>query len=136
MTKRREFPKATKVAVIKRATRDGQVFCEKCGVLAKRFQIDHVIADSHGGRPVIENAELICEDCFGVKNPQDTKIAAKIKRVEAAHLGADPAKGEIQSRVTPKAPRAHADRGPAIGMSEIARRFGLTAPPRDLIEPK
>lgn len=126
MTQRREFPKAVKVAVIKRATRDGQVFCEKCGVLAKRFQIDHVIADSHGGKPVIENAELICDACYGVKNPQDTKIAAKIKRVEAAHLGADPAKGEIQSRVTPKVARTHADRGPANGISEICRRYGLT----------
>ena len=87
MTKRREFSKAIKVAVVKRATRDGVTYCEKCGAIAKRWQIDHVIADAHGGKPVIENAELICEACYSVKNPKDTTIAAKLKRVEAAHLG-------------------------------------------------
>lgn len=84
---RREFPKSVKVAVVKRATRDGVTYCEKCGAIAKRWQIDHVIADAHGGKPVIENAELICEACYSVKNPKDTTIAAKLKRVEAAHLG-------------------------------------------------
>jgi 5-methylcytosine-specific restriction enzyme A len=87
MSKRREFPKSVKVAVVKRATNAGQVFCEKCGALAKRWQIDHVIADAHGGEPVIENAELICEDCYSVKNPKDTTIAAKLKRIEAKALG-------------------------------------------------
>jgi 5-methylcytosine-specific restriction enzyme A len=84
---RREFTKSVKVAVVKRATRDGVTYCEKCGAIAKRWQIDHVIADAHGGKPVIENAELICEACYSVKNPKDTTIAAKLKRVEAAHLG-------------------------------------------------
>jgi 5-methylcytosine-specific restriction protein A len=84
---RREFSKAIKVAVVKRATRDHAVYCEKCGALAKRWQIDHVIADALGGEPVIENAELICEPCYSIKNPQDTKLAAKSKRREAAHLG-------------------------------------------------
>ena len=84
---RREFSKSIKVQVVKRATRDGVTYCEKCGAIAKRWQIDHVIADAHGGKPVIENAELICEACYSVKNPKDTTIAAKLKRVEAAHLG-------------------------------------------------
>lgn len=98
MTKRREFPKSVRVAVIKRATKDGVLYCEKCGALAKRFQIDHMIADAHGGKPVIENAELICEDCYSVKNPKDTTIAAKLKRVEARHIGAVKPKGAIANR--------------------------------------
>ena len=87
--KRREFPRAVKVEVVKRATKDNAVYCEnpKCGALAKRWQIDHVIADAHGGEPVLSNAELICEPCYSVKNPKDTTIAAKLKRQEAAHLG-------------------------------------------------
>lgn len=84
---RREFPKAVKVEVVKRATRQSVIYCEGCGLPAKKFQIDHVIADAHGGKPVIENAELICDACYGVKNPKDTTIAAKLKRQEAAHLG-------------------------------------------------
>jgi 5-methylcytosine-specific restriction endonuclease McrA len=84
---RKEFPKSVKAAVILRATHGGNVICEKCSALAKRWQIDHVIADAHGGKPVIENAELICEACYSVKNPQDTTIAAKLKRQEAKALG-------------------------------------------------
>jgi 5-methylcytosine-specific restriction endonuclease McrA len=97
--KRREFPRAVRVEVVKRSTRGGIVYCEKCGLPAKKFQIDHIIADAHGGEPVIGNAELICETCYSVKNPKDTTIAAKLKRQEAKHLGAktEP-KVKLQSR--------------------------------------
>ena len=95
---RQEFPRAVRVAVIKRATRDGVTYCEKCGLPAKRFQIDHVIADAHGGKPVIENAELLCDVCFGVKNFQDTKVAAKIKRQTAKALRAVRPAGKITNR--------------------------------------
>lgn len=96
--KRREFPTKVRVAVIKRATVDGVVFCEKCGALARKFQIDHVIADALGGKPVLENAMLICEPCFQEKNPKDTTLAAKVKRVEAKHIGAVTPKQKLQSR--------------------------------------
>ncbi len=66
--------------------------------MAKKFQIDHIIADSHGGEPVLENAMLICEPCYSEKNPKDTTIAAKIKRVEARYLGATTPKAKIASR--------------------------------------
>lgn len=99
---RTEFSRSIKVAVIKRATHLGRVVCEKCDGVAKRFQIDHVIADAHGGNAVIENAMLICEPCYSVKNPRDTMIAAKIKRQEAKHLGVK-AKSSFPDR--PKAPK-------------------------------
>lgn len=122
---RREFPRKVKVEVIRRATRDGVVYCEKCGALAKRWQIDHVIADAHGGEPVIENAELICEACWGVKNPKDTTIAAKLKRVEAKHIGATaPSAKPLQSKgfiKRDKQPRI--EKTAVIGMSELHRRF-------------
>jgi 5-methylcytosine-specific restriction endonuclease McrA len=88
MTKRKEFPKSVKVAVIKRATRESIVFCEKCGALAKKFQIDHVNPDGLTGKPVIENAMLICEPCFLEKNAIDAANIARAKRVEAKDLGA------------------------------------------------
>lgn len=83
---RREFPRAVRVSVVKRATLSGVVYCEKCGLPAKKWQVDHVIADAHGGDPVLENAQLLGECCYSIKNPQDTKIAAKIKRQQAAAL--------------------------------------------------
>ena len=113
---RREFTKAIKVAVVKRAMRDGVVYCESCGLPAKRWQIDHRVADAHGGKPVIENAQLICEPCFAIKNPQDTKIAAKLKRVEARHLGAHRPKAKIKSAGFPQSSK------PRIPKPQIAPR--------------
>jgi 5-methylcytosine-specific restriction enzyme A len=85
--KRREFPRSVKVRVVKRATREGVLYCEKCGFPAKKWQIDHIVADAIGGEPIISNAELICNVCYSVKNPQDTRRAAKTKRQEAKTLG-------------------------------------------------
>lgn len=124
---RREFPRSVKVAVIKRATREGVVYCEKCGGIAKKFQIDHVIADSHGGEPVIENAQLLCEPCFSEKNPKDTTIAAKIKAVEARHLGVTKPKQKIHSRGFAKIERA-----PRNGVGKIDKSMLAPLPPRQL----
>jgi 5-methylcytosine-specific restriction enzyme A len=88
---RREFPRAVRVQVIKRATRESIVYCEECSLPAKKFQIDHVRADGLLGKPVLENARLICETCYRIKNPQDTSAIALAKRREAIHLGAKPA---------------------------------------------
>lgn len=112
---RREFPQKVKSAVIKRAGSTGMLLCERCGGFARRFQIDHVIADAHGGEPTIENAMLICEDCYREKNAADTTIAAKLKRVEAKHLGArKPSKWRRTERERPSArPSKAMERRPA-----------------------
>ena len=120
---RREFPKAVRVAVIKRATKDSIVYCEACKGLAKRFQIDHVRPDGLLGEPTLQNAMLICEACWAVKNPKDATAIAKAKRREAKHVGADKPKGQIKSAGFPKAVRKHDGRVVAFGRSEIARRF-------------
>lgn len=128
MTKRREFPQKVKVAIIRRATRDGVAYCEKCGAQAKRWQIDHIIADSHGGEPVIENAELICEPCYSVKNPQDTTIAAKIKRQTARHIGIKPAgANKLKSAGFPSF-----DKEPKNGKVRIDKGALPALPPRQL----
>ena len=123
MAKRREFPRSIKVAVIQRATRGGSVYCEQCSGLAKRFQIDHIIADAIGGEPVISNAQLLCQACFEVKNPIDTKLAAKTKRRQDKHLGARPAPVRpMQSAPFPVSERA-AKREPKAAL-----------PPRSMFE--
>jgi len=96
--KRREFPRSVKVDVIKRCTRENVVYCEKCNQPTHKFQIDHAIADSHGGKPVIGNAQLLCEECYLIKNPEDTTTAAKLKRIEAKDIGATQPKQQIRSR--------------------------------------
>ena len=85
---RKEFSKSVKVAVIKRATVDGQVYCEECGCLTKgRFEIDHIRADGLLGEPTIENARLLCSPCHAEKTKTDVAAIAKAKRREALHLG-------------------------------------------------
>lgn len=123
---RQEFPRAVRVAVIKRATRDSAVYCEKCSGLAKRFQVDHVIADAIGGKPVIENAMLICEACWSEKNPKDTKLAAKTKRREAAHLGARaPSPRKIANRGFAPSDKPKREATQAHGLTGIGRQFGM-----------
>jgi 5-methylcytosine-specific restriction protein A len=101
---RREFPRPVKVAVIKRATRDGVVYCEGCGAIAKKWQIDHKRADGLLGEPVLENAQLICKACYDPKNSEDTRAIAKAKRREARHIGAYTSKKTIRSAGFPARP--------------------------------
>jgi hypothetical protein len=99
---RRNFTTAIKVACIKRATHDdGLIYCEGCGALAKRFEIDHDTADGLGGEPTLANAKLLCKPCHDEKTPSDVAKIAKAKRREAKDLGIRPDKPAIPSR--PKA---------------------------------
>ena len=103
---RREFPKSIKVTVIKRCTRGGVTYCEICGAIAKRWQIDHIRADGLLGEPTLENAMLICEPCYMEKNKADTSHIARAKRIEARDLGIRPPPAQkIQSRGFPKRAR-------------------------------
>ena len=87
---RREFPRSVRIEVVRRAVRNGIVCCEKCGAFAKRYQIDHIIADALGGEPVLENAQLLCEFCYPPKNAADAEAIARAKRREAEFLSANP----------------------------------------------
>ena len=121
---RREFSRAVRVAVIKRATRQGVIYCEKCNAMAKRFQIDHIRPDGLLGEPTIENAMLICEPCWLVKNSADTTAIASAKRKEAAHLGARRPKQPLKSGANLLGPeRSHADRQIAAVRADCMRKF-------------
>lgn len=104
---RREFPKAVKVAVIKRATHGLQVRCEACGTDTKGvWQIDHVRPDGLLGEPTLANAQLLCRACYAPKNAKDTKDIAQAKRREARHIGAQRPRARIAAPPKPiKAPR-------------------------------
>lgn len=121
---RREFPRSVKIEVVKRATRGGVVYCEACELPARKWQIDHVRADGLGGEPKLANAMLICEACFGIKNPDDARKIAKAKRREAKHLGVVKSARPIRSApmvTTERAARRRANPKPSL-------------PPRPLFE--
>jgi 5-methylcytosine-specific restriction endonuclease McrA len=103
---RKEFPRSVKVAAVKRAMRDGEVYCEQCGVMTKgRFEIDHDKEDYYGGEPTLENARVLCVACHSSKTAKNAKIIAKTRRLEASNVGATRPKGQIKSRGFPKKER-------------------------------
>jgi 5-methylcytosine-specific restriction endonuclease McrA len=78
--------------VIKRATKDNVVYCEKCGLPAKKFEVDHVIPDAlhtedKQNSNDINNARLLCKPCHQAKTKSDVAEIARAKRREAKHLG-------------------------------------------------
>ena len=85
---RKEFSRSVKVAVVKRAMRNGEIYCEECNCLAKgKFEIDHIRADGLLGEPTIENAKLLCRACHVEKTASDVAAIAQAKRREAKALG-------------------------------------------------
>lgn len=114
---RKEFPRSVRVAVIKRATKQSVVFCEKCGAMAKTFEIDHANPDGLTGEPTLANAVLLCSPCHKEKTAVDVEKIARAKRREANHLGAKPipprrikSKGFEHVERQPKAGRARVDK--------------------------
>lgn len=91
--KRQEFTAKVQGQIIKRATRDGLVLCEECGALAKRWEIDHVIADALVvAKKALTAAEgrLLCLPCHKLKTKGDKGVIAQAKRREQKKLGAKP----------------------------------------------
>lgn len=84
---RKEFSKAVKVAVVKRATKNGVTYCEECNAMAKNWDIDHINPDGLTGKPGIENAKLLCKPCHSEKTKLDVAVIAQAKRREAKNLG-------------------------------------------------
>ncbi len=102
---RRNFTKAVMVQRIKAATVNGQVFCESCGALCVKFEIDHIRPDGLLGEPTFENSRLLCVPCHAEKTKDDVAMIARAKRIEAKHLGAVKPKGTIKSRGFDKKPK-------------------------------
>lgn len=95
---RREFSRAQKAQIIKRASdAQGRIFCEGCGlnITGKAIEFDHTIAealvvDKH--KPLtIEDGKVLGRDCChrapGGKTSQDVAAIAEAKRREAKYLG-------------------------------------------------
>ncbi|MBV2144199.1 HNH endonuclease [Falsochrobactrum sp. TDYN1] len=97
---RREFSKEVKRAALKRSGMKceavGKMYGfkpgQRCGVsLSVGIQYDHIIADSIGGEPTLDNCAAVCMSCHGYKTRTvDTPRAAKTKRMS------DKAKGIVR----------------------------------------
>lgn len=83
---RREFSRKTKAEAFLRC--GGH--CEGCTALLApaRIEYDHIIPDSLGGEPTLENCRVICAACHRVKTGDDAGNLARALRREAKHIGA------------------------------------------------
>lgn len=98
MTSRREFSRAQKVAMLKRAMdQTGTIRCEGCGlnVTGKVVEFDHIIPEAlilDKLMPLdIEHGRVLGRDCChrapGGKTATDIAVIAEAKRREAKHFG-------------------------------------------------
>jgi hypothetical protein len=129
---RQEFRQSVKIEIRLRATRDNVVYCEICGLPAKKWHIDHIKATAlevDKSKPLTAaDGQLLCAgsrfSCHGIKTAEeDVPAIAEAKRRQALHLGVEP-KTQNPIKQRPKAEKTP-PRPAAAGMSEIARRFGL-----------
>ncbi|QDM56347.1 HNH endonuclease [Gordonia phage SweatNTears] len=49
-----------------------RLFCEQCGAADAR-QVDHVLNRAEGGRNVMSNLQLLCDDCHDRKTKAEQK---------------------------------------------------------------
>ena len=138
MAKRREFSKAVKVEIVQRATRDGVIYCERCGLPTKKHHIDHIIADAlqvdKSRRLTAADGELLCAGsrftCHGIKTAEhDVPVIRQAQRREAKALGVrkEPTL-KSGAKLPAAAPQRRATTPPtkiAQGKSALSRRFRL-----------
>lgn len=130
MARRREFSKAVYVQIVHRATVNGVVACEGCGlVLGKKpYQVDHIDPDAlqidKSRKLTAADGQLLGVDCcHREKTKTDVKNIAKAKRREARDLGIPGPVAKIKSapfRKSTKSSRRqeHGDR-PALPFKRL-----------------
>lgn len=131
MANRRNFVRAVKVAIIRRATRpDGQPACERCGAIGCKLEIHHIdmdamVLDEDKGRKLTaDEGELLCEPCHDPITAAQRKVLKKAQKTEASHVGAVRPAGTIPSRPRPERPaKDRTVTKVANGVSELSRRF-------------
>lgn len=109
---RREFTRNQKEQIVRRATVNGVVRCERCHAALKpgQWEIDHIIPEAlrpdadKKGRLTIADGQLLGKCCHrgpDGKTNADVKKIAKAKRQAAKHIGIVDAP-KMQGRPFPK----------------------------------
>lgn len=105
---RQEFDRKTRAAIILRATINGVLCCEGCGlVLGKKpFQVDHTIPEglrSYDRKLTADDGRLLGQACcHKSKTDNDKAQIAKMRRQRDRHIGSIKPKGSIASRPKPE----------------------------------
>lgn len=91
--------------------------CHLCGLAIKhgeQWEAEHIIALGCGGEDTDANLAPAHIDCHRPKTKGDVRVAAKLKRVEARHIGAHMPKASIPNRGWPKRFREPRDKPPPL----------------------
>lgn len=103
---RQEFSRKVHSEVKKRAA--GK--CEKCSAALKQAEgeLDHILPDALGGKPVAANAQLLCRVCHAEKTAVDIRRMRKADRQGDKARGAMRAKSSLSREKLPKPPLSKA----------------------------
>ena len=129
VTKRREFSKAIRVEIVRRArlaSGGWQTRCERCEGSATVFEIHHKDQDAmqvdKSRKLTADEGELLCIPCHAATTASQAHVLAKVKRIEAKHLAAQtPAQRPLQSRGFAKAEKPKREVKPAMKPRELFR---------------
>jgi protein-arginine kinase activator protein McsA len=129
MSKRREFTVSVDKEIRARARdANGELRCEECHTAVKRGEVHHVKADAlevdKSRKLTAKDGIFLCIPCHKGETKRFAPVIAKVRRVEAKHVGAVRPASKIQSPGFAKGTKPKRDtRAPAHGQSEISRRF-------------
>jgi 5-methylcytosine-specific restriction endonuclease McrA len=84
---RREFPAKIKAEAFLRAGGVCEIPWCDTKLQRGRFTYDHVIPDWTGGKPTLENCQVICRECDRAKTKKDAGNIAKSKRIIRREMG-------------------------------------------------
>jgi hypothetical protein len=125
MTRPNDFPRKVKVAAVKRATRDGVMYCEGdgCGLPIKICRVDHVIPAGMGGKSTLDNARILGPCCWPEIDAKANRLVKYAAKLEEIRLGVKRHKRQfIKSRgFPPRAPKP----SPCAPTSKTLPRRGI-----------
>lgn len=109
---RKEFPRKVRLAAFARANG----CCEKCTrklIGGEVPEYDHILPDALGGKPTLENCQILCAGCHAIKTgKEDVPRIRKSDRQRAAAIGAKVNKGTPMKgpKFTPAEPQRKASK--------------------------
>lgn len=74
--------------------------CDKAGRELRHWHIDHIVPARVGGKPIFENAQVLCLDCHAEKSLLENKFFPKKGSKNSYYYGS--AKKWIKSMLIPK----------------------------------
>ena len=102
---RREFIKSVRVEILQRAKVPTGFQCEQCKAIVAGGEVHHIKQDAmeteedKKARKLTEaDGAFLCYPCHDAETKAQAPVMAKVKRIEAKHMGAAKPKGQIASR--------------------------------------